>query len=147
MRTVPLSVNVRRNVFRRLLAVFCVSIAAQVAVYEAVCALLVAIAGLLPASMHVGVNISVLVLRLASALPLGFFGARLSYRAMRSSVPAHKRMPEQPAIIAAAAAAGFTIIINWALRPEFATWATVGRDAAAALIWVFAAQRSFSRLS
>jgi len=147
MRTVPLSVNVRRNVFRRLLIVFCVSIAAQVVAYEAVCALLVAIAGLLPTSMHVGVNIGVLVLRLAIALPLGFFGARLSYRAMRSSVPAHKRMPMQPAIIAAAAAAGFTIMINWALRPEFATWATVGRDVAAALIWVFAAQRSFSRVS
>jgi hypothetical protein len=147
MRSVPLSANVRRNVFRRLLIVFCVAIAAQIIAYEAVCSLMVAIAGLLPESMHVGVNIGVLVLRLAIALPIGFFGARLSYRAMRSSVPANKRMPVQPAIIAAAAAAGFTVIINWALRPEFATWATVGRDIAAALIWVFAAQRSFSRVS
>jgi hypothetical protein len=136
MRTVPLSVNVRRNVFRRLLVVFC-----------SFCALAFAVAEWLPVGTRAGILLAILWLPIAFALPLGFFGARLSYRAMRSSVPAQKRMPVQPAIIAAAIAACFAVVFNWALRPEFATWATVGRDVAAALIWVFAAQRSFSRVS
>jgi hypothetical protein len=147
MRTVPLSVNVRRNVFRRLLVVFCISIATQVVVYCSICAIASAIAEWLPAGTRAVIFVAILALPIVVALPLGFFAARLSYRAMRSSVPPQKRLPIQPAIIAAAIAACLSIVINWALRPEFATWATVGRDVAAALIWVFAAQRSFNRLS
>ena len=143
----PLSVNVRRNVFRRLLLVFCVSIAAQVIAYCSFCALAFAVAEWLPVGTRAGVLLGILALPIVFALPLGFFGARLSYRAMRSAVPSHKRIPVQPAMIAAALAACLSIVFNWALRPEFATWATVGRDVAAALIWVFAAQRSFSRAS
>jgi len=143
----PLSVNVRRHVFRRLLLVFCASIIAQVVAYCAFCALAFAVAEWLPLGTKAGILLAILALPIAFALPLGFFGARLSYRAMRSAIPSHKRIPVQPALIAAAIAACLSIVINWALRPEFATWATVGRDAAAALIWVFAAQRSFSRVS
>lgn len=145
MRTVPLSVDVRRNVFRRLLVVFCVSIAAQVAAYCSFCALVFAFANWLPVGTRAIILVGILALPIAFALPLGFFGARTSYRAMRSFVPAQKRMPVQPAIIAAVIAACFSIVVNWALRPEFATYATVGRDIAAAVIWVFAARRSFRR--
>ena len=147
MRTAPLSVNVRKTVFRRLLAVFCVSVILQTATYLAFCALLVTIAELVPEGVAVPVNIGVLVLRLLAALPLGYFAARLSYSAMRARLPAHRRLPVQPAIIAAAIAACLAVVIDWAARPEFTTWATVSRDVAAAAIWVFAAQRAFVRLA
>ncbi len=147
MRTVPLSDNVRRAVFRRLVIVFCISVAAQACAYLSFFALVVAIGEQLPGSSQIAVNVGVLALRLAVALPLGYFGARLSYRAMRSYVPAHRRMPVQPAIIASATAACLMVIIDWAARPEFATGATVGRDVAVALLWVFAAQRSFVRMT
>lgn len=145
MRTVPLSDNVRKNVFRRLVVVFCASVIAQLAAYAIFCALLVALAERLPSGMQVAVNVGVLALRLLAVLPLGYFGARFTYRAMRARLPAHRRLPVQPVIIAAAAAACFTVIINWAVRPEFATWSTIARDIAVALLWVFAAQRAFVR--
>ena len=147
MRTAPLNVDVRRSVFRRLLVVFCVSVLVQTAAYLSFCALLVALAEAVPSGAVVAVNIVVLVLRLVIAVPLGYFAARLSYRAMRSRLPAHRRLPVAPAIIAAAIAACLAVVVDWAAHPEIATWATVARDLAAAALWIFAAQRAFVRAS
>jgi hypothetical protein len=141
MRTPPLSETVRRNIIRRLGFTFAFSIIAQFGAYAAFVYCISALAALVPPST--AVSIVVLVLRITVALPLGFYAARFTFRAMRRAAPPSTPMPVQPAVVASVAAAGMAIVANIATSP--ALWSTVGRDILAAALWIFAAVRALRR--
>jgi hypothetical protein len=143
MRPPPLSDAVRHNVVRRLAFIFAASILAQFGAYVAFVYCLSAAAALAPATANVSVSVAVLVARIVVTLPLGFFAARLTYRAMRRAAPPSAHMAAQPAVVASAAAAGIMILANIGTSPVM--WSTVTRDLVAAALWVFAAFRALRR--
>jgi hypothetical protein len=143
MRPPPLSDAVRHNIVRRLGFIFAASILAQFGAYLAFVYCIMAASALAPAAANVAVRAAVLVLRIAVALPLGYFAARFTIRAMRRAAPPAARMDVQPAIVASAVAACIMILSNIATAP--ATWSTILRDVLAAAIWIFAAYRSLRR--
>jgi hypothetical protein len=145
MRPPPISDAVRHNIVRRLGFLFAGSILVQLGAYEGFVALLSWAATLAPASADVAVRAIVLVLRIIIVLPLGFFSARFTFRAMRRTLPAAARMTAQPAVVASAAAAGMMLLANLGTAP--ATWSTVLRDVLAAGLWIFAAQRALRRVA
>jgi hypothetical protein len=145
MRPPPLSDAVRHNIVRRLGFLFAGSILVQLGIYEGFVALLSWSATLAPASAEVTVQTIALVLRIVIVLPLGFFSARFTFRAMRRALPAAARMTAQPAVVASAAAAGMMLLANLGTAP--ATWSTILRDVLAVALWVFAAQRALRRVA
>jgi hypothetical protein len=145
MRPPPLSDAVRHNIVRRLGFLFAGSILVQLGIYEGFVALLAWTATLAPASADVAVRAIALVVRIVIALPLGFFSARFTFRAMRRAMPPAARMTAQPAVVASAAAAGMMLLANLGTAP--ATWSTILRDVLAAGLWIFAAQRALRRVA
>jgi hypothetical protein len=145
MRPPPISDAVRHNIVRRLGFLFAGSILVQLGAYVGFVALLSWAATFAPASADVAVRSIVLVLRIIIAVPLGFFSARFTFRAMRRTLPAAARLTAQPAVVASAAAAGMMLLANLGTAP--ATWSTVLRDVLAAGLWIFAAQRALRRVA
>jgi hypothetical protein len=143
MRPPPLSDAVRHNIVRRLGFIFGASILVQFGVYAALVYAMSAAASLSPAAANVGIGTLVLTLRIIIALPLGFFAARFTYRALRRAAPPPARMTAQPAVIASAAAASMMILSNLGTAPVM--WSTVVRDLLAAGLWIFAAYRALRR--
>jgi hypothetical protein len=143
MRPPPLSDVVRHNIVRRLAFIFAASILAQFGVYVAIVYCLTAAASLAPASANVAVASAVLFARIVVTLPLGFYAARFTYRAMRRAAPPAAHMAAQPAVVASAAAAGMMILANIGTAPPM--WSTVVRDVLAAALWIFAAYRALRR--
>jgi hypothetical protein len=145
MRPPPLSDAVRHNIVRRLGFIFAASILAQFGAYLAFVYCITAASALAPADANFAVRAAVLALRIVITLPLGYFGARFTIRAMRRAAPPAARMEAQPAIVACAIAACIMILSNLATAP--ATWSTILRDVLAAAIWIFAARRSLRRVA
>lgn len=145
MRPPPLSDAVRHNIVRRLGFLFAGSILVQLGVYEGFVALVAWAAALAPANSGVAISAIALFLRIAITVPLGFFSARFTYRAMRRALPPAARMTAQPAVVASAAAAGMMLLANLGTAP--ATWSTIVRDVLAAGLWIFAAQRALRRVA
>ena len=145
MRPPPLSDAVRHNIVRRLGFIFAASILAQFGAYLGFVACITAASTLAPASANLAVRAIVLALRVLVTLPLGYFGARFTIRAMRRAAPPAAHMAVQPAIVASGVAAGIMILANVGTAP--ATWLTVLRDVLAAAIWIFAASRSLRRIA
>lgn len=143
MQPPPLSDVVRHNIVRRLAFIFAASILAQFGAYAAFVYCLSAGAALLPDSTRLAVSAVVLVARIAITMPLGFYAARFTYRAMRRAVPPAAHMEAQPAVVASAAAAGVMILSNIATAPVM--WLTIVRDLLAAALWIFAAQRTLRK--
>ncbi|HKW45086.1 MAG TPA: hypothetical protein VJN22_05460 [Candidatus Eremiobacteraceae bacterium] len=143
MRPPPLSDTVRHNIVRRLGFIFAASILVQFGVYAAFVYAISAAAALAPTAAHVGVGALVLVVRIIITLPLGFFAARYTYRALRRAAPPPARMAAQPAVVASAAAACMMILSNLGTAPVL--WSTVVRDVLAAALWIFAAYRALRR--
>jgi hypothetical protein len=143
MRPPPLSDAVRHNIVRRLGFIFAASILMQFGAYLAFVYCLTAASTLTPAAANVGVRAIVLFLRIAITLPLGYFGARFTIRAMRRAAPPAAHMAVQPAVVASGVAAGIMILANIGTAP--ATWLTILRDLLAAGIWIFAARRALQR--
>jgi hypothetical protein len=143
MQPPPLSDVVRHNIVRRLAFIFAASILAQFGAYAAFVYCLSAAAELLPDAARVTASAIVLVLRVGITMPLGFYAARFTYRAMRRAVPPAANMAAQPAIVASAVAAGVMILSNVATAPV--TWLTIVRDLLAAALWIFCAQRALRR--
>ena len=145
MRPPPLSDVVRHNIVRRLGFIFAASILAQFGAYAAFVFCISSAAALAPAAAHVAASAVVLGLRIVAALPLGFFAARFTYRAMRRAAPPSAQLGAQPAVVASAAAAGVMILANIGTAP--AIWSTIVRDLLAAALWIFAAHRAMRRTS
>ncbi len=143
MRPPPLSDAVRHNIVRRLGFIFAASILAQFGAYLAFVYCITAASALAPAAANLAVRVVVLVLRIAVTLPLGYFGARFTIRAMRRAAPPAAHMDVQPAIVASGVAACIMIFANIGTAP--ATWLTILRDLLAAGIWIFAARRALRR--
>ena len=143
MRPPPLSDAVRHNIVRRLGFIFAASILAQFGAYLGFVYCITAASTLAPEAANLAVRAVVLVLRIAVTLPLGYFGARFTIRAMRRAAPPAAHMDVQPAIVASGVAACIMIFSNIATAP--ATWLTILRDLLAAGIWIFAAYRALRR--
>lgn len=143
MHPPPLSDVVRRNIVRRLAFIFAASILAQFGAYAAFVYCVSAAAALLPDAARLTFSAIVLVLRIVITMPLGFYAARFTYRAMRRAPPPAANMAAQPAVVASAAAAGVMFLSNIATAPVM--WLTIVRDLLAAALWIFAAQRALRR--
>jgi hypothetical protein len=117
MRPPPLSDAVRHTIVRRLGFIFAASILAQFGAYAGFVYGISAAASLVPDSSNTVARAAVLVLRLIVTLPLGFFAARLTLRAMRRAAPPAAHMAAQPAVVASAAAAGVMILANIGTAP------------------------------
>jgi hypothetical protein len=145
MRPPPLSDAVRHNIVRRLGFIFAASILAQLGAYLGFVYCITAASTFTPADANDAVRAIVLALRIFITLPLGYFVARFTIRAMRHAAPPAAHMAVQPAIVASGVAACVMVLANIGTAPT--TWSTILRDVLAAGIWIFAARRALRRVA